>query len=194
MHPSGAASETKPADVNASPHISHITKIGGQSGPPVTIQPDSPEVVQPVVERFVVGQPPVDPEIPLLEKLHSGPGALEGKKESAKPEEPRIEPQEEKKSDEAKPATGEEEAQTGDKRKADEVAASEGIASTEDKEAKKPKTTDDTAATEDSKKQPEVAKLAEKKARGPKKEKKVIRTGTAQRKTRSQGAAPDAAL
>lgn len=108
--------------------------------------------------------------------------------------EPRSEPQDERKIEEANGPTGEEAVQTGDKRKADEVVVPEAAPSTEDKEAKKQKTTNGTTAEDDSKKEPEVSKPVEKKRRGPKKEKKVPRTGTAERKTRSQGAPPVAGL
>jgi hypothetical protein len=99
-----------------------------------------------------------------------------------------------RKADDANGTAKEEAAQAGDKRKADEKVEPEETAGTEDQEAKKQKTSDGTAATNGPKKEPGVSKGGEKKASGPKKEKKVPRTGTAERKTRSQGSAPDSGL
>lgn len=187
MHPTGIiAPEVRPAEVDVAPQISHVTsKIGGQSGPSIPIQRTGVHVVKPAIE--------LEPVVAQKAIQSTGLGTSEEKHESAKQEEPRIEPQQEKKSDEITRTIGEEAAQAGDKRKADELAAPKVAAGTEDQETKKLKTSNDTAATVDSNKQPEKAKPVEKKARGPKKEKKVPRSGTAARKTRSQGAAPDAA-
>jgi hypothetical protein len=141
-------------------------------------------------------------------------GALEAKEEQVKQDEPLGEPRDEKKGEEANgparedatqvgdqrnadDANGtakEEAAQAGDKRKADEKAEPEVTAGTEDQEAKKQKMSNYTAATNGPKKEPGASKGGEKKASGPKKEKKVPRTGTAERKTRSQGSAPDSGL
>jgi len=132
------------------------------------------------------------------EKTNERADEMPDAKLDAKPAEPRSEPQDEKgeeKKEEASNGNTEPEiAQAGDKRKADEQAVPEVPAGTENVQAKKQKTSNGTVATKELEKEPGTSKGAEKKAPGPKKEKKVIRTGVAARKTRSQGAAPDSAL
>lgn len=115
-------------------------------------------------------------------------GTSKETREDAKPEEPR----DDKNGEDVAKTAGEETTQAGDKRKADEKDVPEQAASTE--ETKKQKTSNSTAATNGSKEEPGASKATERKAPGPKKEKKVLRTGTAERKTRSQGTAPDSGL
>jgi hypothetical protein len=185
LPPSGVASNIRPGNDTVAPQLGNgIAKVGVESGPAVPIQQSESEVAKLASE----------PEAKQKEKQNGDSGGAEEKDQSAKEGEPGIAPQEEKKPEQANGPRGEEVTQAGEKRKADEAAVPEGAASLEDQEAKKQKTTNGAVAADEAKKEPEAPKPAEKKARAPKKEKKVPRTGIASRQTRSQGAAPVAGL
>jgi hypothetical protein len=214
LHPSAAPPEINPGGGSAAPQPGNATsKGGGELGPTIPIQQSVNEAVKPASEPEAALKEKQNGDTGASEETNEtqkqeprSEPQPEEKMETEKQEprsepqreeqmetqerEPRSEPQEERKIEEANGPTGEEAVQIGDKRKADEVVVPEAAPSTEDKEAKKQKTTNGTTAEDDSKKEPEVSKPVEKKRRGPKKEKKVPRTGTAERKTRSQGAAP----
>jgi hypothetical protein len=184
-HPSGVPSAIKPGDIPTVPLVpavpppaaNEILKAGPESIPAVDIKQGGNDV-----------KPTNGPSVVEKESQNGDVGASKEKQEDTKPDEPR----DEKNDEEAAKTTGEETAQAGDKRKADEKDVPEQATGTE--EAKKQKTSNGTAATNGSKEEPGASKPAEKKAPGPKKEKKVLRTGTAERKTRSQGTAPETSL
>lgn len=189
LHPSGVESDIRPGNVTAAPQLGNgIAKVGGESDPAVPIQQGESEVVKPVSEPEVVQKEKQNGDF-VVDSV-----APAEKVEIAKQEEPPSEPKEEMKPEEANGPPGGEPAQAGEKRKADGGLVPEGPVSTEDQETKKLKTTNGAAATEESKKEPEAPKPVEKKTRAPKKEKRIPRTGTAARQTRSQGAAPVAGL
>lgn len=199
-HPSGVASEIKAGEVTVVSHRGNeISKTGTESDPAVHIERSGNDVVKLASELHVEKKSEQNGSSDKKEE----PKPAE-KKEESKPEEKKEEPKTEEKKEETKTTekkdeTNGEEAQTGDKRKADEKADAPTTAKEAEKEAakepapetKKQKTTEsaETNGTKSSRGRP--PKGGEKK---PKKEKKVPRVGTALRKTRSQGNAPDEAL
>jgi hypothetical protein len=216
-NPSGVASETKPGDVPVASEGDKETTATGtdaERGDANTGEPTSePDVTQ-------KGEQNADSGDSGEKKEGEKEDEKEGEKKDEKKDEPPVEkavekedegkdePQAEKK-DEPQPestetesketngATKEEEAQVGEKRKADESAEPEKAADTEEPETKKQKPSNGTAATNGTKRgpgRPKASAGGEKNASATKKEKKVPRTGTSQRKTRSQGSAPEPGL
>jgi len=176
-HPSGTAAEVKAGDVTVTSHRGNdITKTGTQNNPAVHIERSGNDVVKTVSELKVEQKASSQKEDGTWDNSN-------GASSSDKKEEP-------KKDDEKKDnGVNGEEAQAGDKRKADEKADASAKEAEkpaeEEKDAKKQKTTNGTAANGEKKKTGRP-----KGANGAKKEKKAPpRTGTAARKTRSQGKA-----
>jgi len=178
-HPSGVASEVKAGDLTVVSHRGNeITKKGTEENPAVHIERSGNDVVKRASELTV-------------EEKGEQNGTSD-KKEESKPDDKKGDTKSKDKKDEADG----DEAQVGDKRKADEKA---DVPAEEEKEeapakqasnTKKQKTTNG-AATNGQKKGPGRPKSSGEKASGTKKEKKVPRTGTAARQTRSQGTATE---
>jgi hypothetical protein len=189
-HPSGIAAEVKPGEVTVISHRGNeIKKTGDESNPAVHIERSGNDVVKTASELHVDEKAEAEGS--------SSNGNTNG--DSSKPEEKRDE---EKKLDEKKTEENkddETEAQTGEKRKAEEqadaVAEKAGGRETgqqkEGDDAKKLKTSNGDAAPAPAKENGEKKKAGRPRGngekKGAKKEKRVPAVGQAQRKTRSQG-------
>jgi hypothetical protein len=175
-HPSGTAAEVKAGDVTVTSHRGNdITKTGTQDNPAVHIERSGNDVVKTVSELKVEQKGASQKEDGTWDNSNSASS-------SEKKEEP--------KKDEEKKENGVngDEAQAGDKRKAEEkvdASAKETEKPAEEKDTKKQKTTNGTAANGETKKKAGRPKGGN----STKKEKAPPRTGTAARKTRSQGKA-----
>lgn len=188
-NPSGTAGEVKAGEVTVTSHRGNdISKTGDESNPAVHIERSGNDVVKLANELNV--------EKKAEDSATNGDTNSEPKPEEKKDEEvveqlKDTEKEEEKKEEEPK----KDEAQAGDKRKADEKVdpPAEEKKDEEEVDAKKQKTTNgtDTSTANGNKKKPGRPKAAgangEKKA--PKKEKKQPVVGRAERKTRSQAKA-----
>ena len=172
-HPSGTAAEAKAGDVTVTSHHGNdITKTGTEDNPAVHVERSGNDVVKTVSELKVEQKASSQKEDGTWDNSN-------GVSSSEKKEEP--------KKDEEKKENGVngEEAQAGDKRKADEKpdASAKEEKPDEEKDTKKQKTANEAAANGEKRKagRPKAANGGKKKDKAP------PRTGTAARKTRSQG-------
>ena len=158
-----------------------ITKTGTQENPAVHIERSGNDVVKTASELKVEQKGPSQNEDGTWDTSN-------GTSSSANKEEPKRDEEKLEKNGVATNGT-EKDAQVGDKRKAAEIAdaTTEEVAEPveEEKDAKKLKTTNGAAANGETKKKAGRPKGGN----GAKKEKAAPRTGTAARKTRSQGKA-----
>jgi Hypervirulence associated proteins TUDOR domain len=189
--PSGTVGEVKAGEVTVtSHHGNEISKTGDESNPAVQIERSGNDVVKKASELNIEGKVPGSPDIE------------EKKEESATAQQNGA--KEEKKEDTAEKVSNtkekEDEAKTGEKRKADEKvdaneketpAESGDVAKEDEQDSKKQKTANGAAngAAKESKKASWRPKSNGEKKIAPKKEKKVPAVGKSERKTRSQGAA-----
>lgn len=190
-HPSGTAAEVKAGEVTVtSKRGNEISKTGDENNPAVHIERSGNDVVKTANELNV--------DKKVEGSSSNGNTNGESKQEEKKDEEMKDAEKDDVKDDkqeEVNEGEKKDEAQAGDKRKADEkVDAAEETKEEEEEgdDAKKQKTNNGTNASTangDKKKpgRPKVGSNGEKKA--PKKEKKQPAVGKAQRKTRSQAKA-----
>jgi hypothetical protein len=185
-HPSGTVAEVKAGEVSVTSHRGNeIKKTGDESNPAVHIERSGNDVVKRASELHI-------------DEKGSGNTEMEEKSQEKNGEDKNDETEDENvKEQNGDSKEKEDEAKTGEKRKADEKADADAKAddkeeAADDKDngkdtAKKQKTANGTA--KDAKKGPGRPKSNGEKKPAAKKEKKVPAVGRAERRTRSQGAA-----